>query len=259
MTPISTNAAYTLRIRTIAIIALSAISLTGCRYNHCGRVFDECFGDCIARHRAKANATQAWDCSSHCNKSEHVRAGFIDGYVDVALGGRGCTPAVAPSRYWSWRYPGIQGQRAGTDWLAGYPMGAMAGRNDGMSNRVAALPVAVPNPVSMPVNIQPAVPTRIPVQQQGVEPLIAPGADTIDGTIEFNPRDYDSTDIDENDLFKTEPVSNVKRRVIDELRQPLVPGVPESFLPMESNLPLGDPTAELRAVASEFSEEQIGS
>lgn len=180
MTPFTTSTTNLGRIATITLIALSTFSATGCQHNRCGSIYNECIESCLSKHRAKARATQAWDCSQHCNLGPHVRSGFIDGYCDVALGRRGCTPAVAPSRYWGWRYPDGLGQQAGAQWLHGYPMGAMSAKGDGLNYKVATLDVT-PRP-----GIQQVAPLALEPQLQ----LPAtPGPDTIDGTIEFEPRD----------------------------------------------------------------------
>ena len=57
--------------------------------------------------------------------------GFRDGYQEVATGGDGCPPAIAPRRFWSYNYQSPEGQAKVAAWFAGYPYGVQAAREDG--------------------------------------------------------------------------------------------------------------------------------
>src|SRR5687768_15878605 len=50
--------------------------------------------------------------------------GFRAGYEDVAGGGNGCPPGIAPRKYWNWKYQSPEGQAKVAAWFAGYPHGA---------------------------------------------------------------------------------------------------------------------------------------
>jgi hypothetical protein len=52
--------------------------------------------------------------------------------MGVAAGGNGCTPAIAPSEYWGWKYQSPAGQAAVNAWFQGYPLGAKAAEQDGV-------------------------------------------------------------------------------------------------------------------------------
>ncbi|WP_253158157.1 hypothetical protein [Stieleria tagensis] len=97
-----------------------------------------CLDDFMIAHRNKVLAAKAWyrekDC--HCNQAHlaEFKAGFMQGYADVANGSNGCVPLTAPSEYWGWRYQSPDGQAAVNAWFAGYPLGAKAAEQDGVGN-----------------------------------------------------------------------------------------------------------------------------
>jgi hypothetical protein len=70
--------------------------------------------------------------------------GFEKGYIDLARGGRGRTPVVAPHRYWGPAYRNPEGQSRQLDWLAGYTAGTQMSQEDGLG-------------LSYPVSINPEV------------------------------------------------------------------------------------------------------
>lgn len=87
-------------------------------------------------HRNKVFATKAWLREKHCHKNRphlaEFKAGFLEGYADVASGSDGCIPCVAPSQYWGWKYQSPGGQAAIDAWFAGYPLGVKAAEQDGV-------------------------------------------------------------------------------------------------------------------------------
>ena len=87
-------------------------------------------------HRNKVFATKAWLREKHCHKNRphlnEFKAGFLEGYADVANGSDGCIPCVAPSQYWGWKYQSPGGQAAIDAWFAGYPLGVKAAEQDGV-------------------------------------------------------------------------------------------------------------------------------
>lgn len=72
--------------------------------------------------------------------SNDYQIGFERGYMDLARGGLGRTPAVAPKKYWGPAYRTPEGQTRQQDWLAGYTMGTQMAQEDGLGQ---AYPVSV--------------------------------------------------------------------------------------------------------------------
>ncbi len=83
-------------------------------------------------------ATKAWHRRKHafCNHNHlaEMCAGFEAGYLSVADGGDGCTPAFAPREYWGWEYQTAEGQRKVAAWFEGFPHGCRAAEEDGIGN-----------------------------------------------------------------------------------------------------------------------------
>ena len=62
------------------------------------------FNDSRYEHTQKARAKAAWRCvpdqvKQHCYPKDYEK-GWKDGFYDVATGGKGCPPVVAPQEYW---------------------------------------------------------------------------------------------------------------------------------------------------------------
>jgi hypothetical protein len=62
------------------------------------------FNDARYEHTQKARARAAWRCvpdrvKQHCYPKDYEK-GWKDGFYDVATGGKGCPPVVAPHEYW---------------------------------------------------------------------------------------------------------------------------------------------------------------
>lgn len=89
-------------------------------------------------HRNKSSASKAWHCRKHhfCNEKylKEFSQGFKAGYMGVADGGTGCTPAFPPREYWGWKYQSCEGQARVAAWYSGYPHGSRAGEEDGNGN-----------------------------------------------------------------------------------------------------------------------------
>ena len=120
-------------------VALTAAGTTGCTTT--SGLFKSAGGsgfcdEIVTKYRNRVAAEKAW----HCRKAgfgaqadnDVFKAGFIDGYVDIAEGGKGCTPLVAPEKYWGWRYQSAAGQNAVGSWFGGYPLGVQAAEEDGL-------------------------------------------------------------------------------------------------------------------------------
>ena len=89
-------------------------------------------------HRNKTSASKAWHCRKHhfCNEKylREFSQGFKAGYMEVADGGTGCTPAFPPREYWGWKYQSCEGQARVAAWYSGFPHGARAAEEDGIGN-----------------------------------------------------------------------------------------------------------------------------
>lgn len=86
--------------------------------------------DFVLSWRNSAWASQAWHVHKNQFVGQHYLRAFGDGYragyIDVASGSGGCTPALPPRKYWSWKYQTPEGQAKVAAWFAGYPHGAKA-------------------------------------------------------------------------------------------------------------------------------------
>lgn len=97
-----------------------------------------CVDDFMIGYRNRALAEKAWHCQKgqFCNQqhSKEFKEGFTEGFMEVATGGNGCVPTIAPKQYWGWRYQSAQGQGAVNSWFEGYPMGVRAAEQAGVGN-----------------------------------------------------------------------------------------------------------------------------
>lgn len=136
----------------------------------------EFIDDLLVGHRNRAWAARAWHREKvHHGNRRHIadfRKGFLDAYGDVAEGGDGCTPAIAPSDYWGWQYQSAEGQDKVGAWFAGYPLGAAAAETDGLGNW-SQIRTNFPQQVEMPPyqgeGSLPAPGGRVPVVPVGSE------------------------------------------------------------------------------------------
>ena len=89
-------------------------------------------------YRNRVLAARAWHERRQCYGNRRHRSdfenGFLQGYIDVANGGNGCVPAVAPASYLGWRYQTADGQAAINAWFEGYPLGAQVAEQDGVGH-----------------------------------------------------------------------------------------------------------------------------
>lgn len=116
----------------------------------------ESIDDSMVDYRNRALAEKAWirirHCYSHHQYHRDFKDGFVSGYMDVAAGGNGCTPALAPSEYWGWRYQSPYGQAAINAWFEAYPLGAKAAEQDGVGYwQNIRMNLRTPGDGSMPV------------------------------------------------------------------------------------------------------------
>ncbi len=145
--------------------------------------------DFMIAHRNKVMAAKAWFREEACHSNEahldEFKAGFLQGYADVANGASGCLPAVAPSQYWGWRYQSPDGQAAINAWFAGYPLGAKAAEQDGVGNWGNVRPMNLqpqPLPVGAPIPLGHSAPAGNVVTDALGNPIytetIVPGSET---------------------------------------------------------------------------------
>jgi hypothetical protein len=123
------------------LMAAAVIPSTGCSFwsgiqRNLSR--QEGLNDFMVSYRNSAWAARAWHCSresfgDHCYLSD-LEAGFRQGYEDVAAGGTGCLPLIAPQSYWGWQYQSADGQNRMNAWFEGYPLGVKAAEQDGIAH-----------------------------------------------------------------------------------------------------------------------------
>lgn len=100
--------------------------------------YNESWNDWVISQRNAAWSARAWHLRKHhfCREKylDDFCAGFRAGYMDVASGSNGCTPAFPPQDYWGWKYQSAEGQGRVAAWFAGYPHGARAAEEDGVGH-----------------------------------------------------------------------------------------------------------------------------
>lgn len=116
----------------------------GSGYQHRGRIappvrvpyFANCWptSECLVRMKYHTRAASAYQ---RCRRtsgpaSRDYQIGFEQGYVDLARGGLGRTPATAPHKYWGPAYRTPMGQARQQEWLAGYSAGTQMSAEDGL-------------------------------------------------------------------------------------------------------------------------------
>lgn len=107
---------------------------SGCMYELRDE-FEECHFKCAAKRAARA----AWSTSSGACQGmgcpNSFKDGFIQGYLDVANGGKGCVPIVPVygihNHMWMDRCSDNDKAAA---WFDGFEIGVMAARADGMAD-----------------------------------------------------------------------------------------------------------------------------
>lgn len=101
----------------ITLLGMQLLALNGCVG----------ISDCKYELGQKIRTSQAWNAYNHCHEecfSCDYRDGWKAGYFDVATGGEGCPPLIAPRRYWR---PPVFCQHDPSrrdEWYCGYQDGA---------------------------------------------------------------------------------------------------------------------------------------
>ncbi|MEM1226055.1 MAG: hypothetical protein AAGJ40_10165 [Planctomycetota bacterium] len=235
----------------------------------------ECLDEFMISHRNEVMAKKAWFRIADCHRNhpcwKDLREGFIAGYMEVATGGSGCTPAVISSDYWGWRYQCAQGQCSINAWFEGFPLGVKAAEEDGigyynqirlnsrlpyipstaMNGSMAPTPApAPPIPTALPpgVELQPGetlVPGKLQIEDleagelaepdaaaiPAVEPLLDPVGSATESIEPLLPGDKTRDDVDPFS-YSTPPVDDDRFREL----------VSEPGPPVETSTPVGDPT-----------------
>ena len=129
------------RFVSLGCLTVVLTGSTGCTMFNASRdslMHLECIDEFMVEHRNRVMAAKAWyrekvRLAGH-HHAKDLKAGFIKGYLEVAEGGPGCTPAVAPQDYWGWRYQSASGRVAVNSWFEGYPLGVKAAEQDGIGH-----------------------------------------------------------------------------------------------------------------------------
>lgn len=151
----------------------------------------ECLDKFMIGYRNSALAAKAWHREKHRFRKrgnlkfmKDFEAGFLQGYIDVANGSDGCVPAIAPPKYWGWRYQSDIGQQGVNAWYAGYPLGVKAAEQDGVGNWGTIRPIGLQSAMAnsmvfMPQPVEGGEAAN-PFDDTGAEPYpyenIGPGA-----------------------------------------------------------------------------------
>ncbi len=179
------------RILAAGFLGMLLAGSTGCSMmKGLGKAINksDCIDEFMIDYRNRAMAAKAWHCQKHtfkCADQDGFREGFMAGYIEVASGGPGCTPCVAPQAYWGWRYQSAQGQATVNAWFAGYPMGVKAAEQAGIghfqqirtSSAYRQQPVAV-----VPTEVNPEEPVANPFysEEQPPQPEMLHGEPEMD-------------------------------------------------------------------------------
>lgn len=226
-------------------------------------------------YRNKVLAARAWHENKDCFKNRRHRGdfenGFMQGYIDVANGGNGCVPAVAPASYLSWRYQSADGQNAINAWFAGYPLGAQAAEQDGVGHWGMIRPTG-PNKPREAVYVPPMPPVdevdenpfyreSYPVPAPAVEQPMEDEDDAAGSPSDDPVRDA----IDNTMKDDSNPVDDLKEKAGDAIRDALESGLDDStFVPSQGtqygySATFSDATPTANAVQEFFQEQQAPS
>lgn len=254
--------------RLIAAVCLTVVltGSSGCRgVNHWYHEFQGCVSNHMVNYSNRALAEKAWIREKHrfCDRQyiQEFKDGFIHGYLDVAGGGDGCTPTIAPPKYWGWAYQTPYGQAAVNAFFQGFPFGAKAAEQDGVGYW-SEIPTSglskTLTPYGSGVITEEIVPMPAPevLTPEAVE-IVAPGlSDGAGQTIE-SPSDelvaspVQGTVIDDSDKSQLKPVaSGLQLPNTDaETTSPAVSVPPET--PSQSGVP-NDPAADSEELSFTF-------
>ena len=125
------------RLLTAGCLSMLIVNSFGCRgLNHWRHEFQGCVSNHMVDYSNRALAEKAWIRGKNRFRDRQYRQefkdGFVQGYLNVASGGDGCTPTLAPPKYWGWAYQTPHGQAAVNAFFQGFPFGAQAAEQDGV-------------------------------------------------------------------------------------------------------------------------------
>lgn len=125
-----------------SLAVLVTVTTTGCSYyghafNSAASPYDAIRCEAISEFRARIRARSLWaskyeTCYRHHGNRKDVRAGFIDGFIEVCLGGSGRTPLFAPNGGSSLALR----DRCAAAWFEGYPLGVAAAESCGCGHQL---------------------------------------------------------------------------------------------------------------------------
>ncbi len=162
VTRVTANRRIVWRFATLGCIALALSTSGGCTIGtNAGKALMRhgCLDDFMVNYRNQALAAKAWHCrkEQYCHRGhlDEFQAGFYAGYQNIACGGTGCCPTIAPKEYWGWKYQSSDGQAGVNAWFEGFPAGVQAAETEGIGYwseiRPAGLPVAPTGPMGQPI------------------------------------------------------------------------------------------------------------
>ena len=157
------------------LAALVLATSTGCTgLNHWCTELRGCVSNHMVDYSNRALAERAWikRKQRYCNfqYQQEFKDGFITGYLNVADGGDGCTPTIAPEKYWGWAYQTPHGQAAISNFFQGFPFGARAAEEDGVGYW-SAIPTSGLNGLVPASSVEEnSLPVPVPVIEQESAP-----------------------------------------------------------------------------------------
>lgn len=87
--------------------------------------------------RNQVDASKSWrdlrPLYSDLAYTRDFKLGYKAGYIDVAGGGEGCPPRIAPRRYWKACYRDAKGRQKTIAWYDGFTHGVIAAEKDGVN------------------------------------------------------------------------------------------------------------------------------
>lgn len=130
-------------MRTLLLVTIGVVGVAGCTAS-----LQDCHFSTTNRARSYLASCTAPNVPWRGDFTDGWRAG----YYDVATGGCGRPPAVAPRKYWATKYQSPAGQKAAQNWFAGFQAGAIAAERNGHAgwNYVPSSPVSANSAHIMP-------------------------------------------------------------------------------------------------------------
>jgi hypothetical protein len=116
--------------RPFRAVTAAGASVTDCLHGNgywtCSPPYLRKMDECVTEHTARADAKRVLH-ATKCGNTRHTcdfANGFEQAFVDIANGGSGQVPAVAPRQYWSRPFRTPEGRAVAQAWFDGYAAGA---------------------------------------------------------------------------------------------------------------------------------------